>query len=236
MHEGENDSTEGPTVQPGGAGDRSTGSGRALVVDDHPLVARGFAEYMTMACGVARVDVARTAAECLLCIDRDGAPALAVIDFWLPDGPASGLIAALRERCPDIRLLVVSGDDDPAVAENARDAGADGYVHKQAPPEVFAQAVATLLAGGAGFAEFGLPGTQPAPRELPIRTQALGLTERQGQVLGMMLRGLPNKRIALELAISEQTVKEHVTNILTRLGAANRLEVIARLGGRRIEQ
>lgn len=68
-----------------------------------------------------------------------------------------------------------------------------------------------------------------------MHPQELGLTERQGQVLAMMLRGQPNKRIALALDISEQTVKEHVTNILARLGVANRMEAITLLRGRRID-
>ena len=206
-----------------------------LVVDDHPLVARGFAEYMLTACGVGRVEIARNGAECMQRIVDEGAPELAVIDFWLPEGAADALLAELRVRCPHTRLLVVSGDDDPAVVEHARQAGANGYLHKQAPPEVFSQAVAALRAGGGHFCEFGAPTTPSVPRELPVRAQELGLTERQGQVLGMMLRGLPNKRIALDLAISEQTVKEHVTNILARLGVANRMEAIDRMRGRKID-
>ncbi|WP_374475414.1 LuxR C-terminal-related transcriptional regulator [Zoogloea sp.] len=207
----------------------------ALVVDDHPLVARGFAGYMTMACGLTRVHIARSAAECLLRIDRDGPPELAVIDFWLPDGMAPQLLGTLRPRCPHSRLLVVSGDDDPKLADLSRSAGADGYLHKQATPEVFAQAVARLRAGQSWFAEPAPDGGSIDRRELPLRPHELGLTERQGQILSMLLRGQPNKRIARDLHISEQTVKEHVTNILARLGATNRLEVIARMRGRRIE-
>ncbi|MBL8460347.1 MAG: response regulator transcription factor, partial [Zoogloea sp.] len=119
----------------------------ALVVDDHPLVASGFAGYMTMACGLPRVHIARSTAECLLRIDLDGPPELAVIDFWLPDGMAPDLLVTLRQRCPHSRLLVVSGDDDPKLADLSRSAGADGYLHKQASPETFAHAVATLRAG-----------------------------------------------------------------------------------------
>lgn len=207
----------------------------ALVVDDHPLVASGFAGYMTMACGLPRVHIARSTAECLLRIDLDGPPELAVIDFWLPDGMAPDLLVTLRQRCPHSRLLVVSGDDDPKLADLSRSAGADGYLHKQASPETFAHAVATLRAGQRWFAECPPADGTALRRELPLRPHELGLTERQGQILGMLLRGQPNKRIARDLHISEQTVKEHVTNILARLGASSRLEVIARMGGRRIE-
>lgn len=89
-----------------------------------------------------------------------------------------------------------------------------------------------------------VPGFPPVPpaeltpalrRELPLSARDLGLTDRQGQVLALMLRGLPNKQIAKELAISEQTTKEHVTAILGKLGVSNRVEAITLLHGRRLE-
>lgn len=75
----------------------------------------------------------------------------------------------------------------------------------------------------------------PAPARsdaAPLRAAELGLTQRQGEVLAMVLRGLPNKRIARALNLSEATVKEHVSGILARLGVANRVEAIVRLYGR----
>lgn len=66
------------------------------------------------------------------------------------------------------------------------------------------------------------------------RAAALGLTHRQGEVLTMLLQGLPNKRIARALNVTEGTVKEHVSGILLRLGVANRVEVILRLHGQAI--
>ena len=208
----------------------------ALVIDDHPLVARGFSEYLVTHCDFALAHVATSADDCLRRIDADGAPRVAIVDFWLPDGVALPLIRQLAKQCVQTRLLVVSGDEDRAIEGKVRDAGAHGFLHKQASPDVFARAISMLRSGGVWFEQAGgvtlLPTTQ---RELPIQAHDLGLTARQGQVLGMMLRGLPNKRIALDLDISEQTVKEHMTNILARLGVGNRLEAITLLRGRRIE-
>ena len=208
----------------------------ALVIDDHPLVARGFAEYLATHCGFDVVRIAADGEACLRRIEVDGCPVLAVVDFWLPEGAALMLLGKLAQRCAGTRLLVVSGDEDSAVQRKARDAGAHGFVHKNQPPEVFAQVVSVLRSGGEWF-RLESDSTQAAAirRELPMHPQELGLTERQGQVLAMMLRGQPNKRIALTLDISEQTVKEHVTNILARLGVANRMEAITLLRGRRID-
>lgn len=208
----------------------------ALVVDDHPLVARGMAEYLVTHCGFAVARSVSGSAECLRFIESEGMPTLAVVDFWLPEGAALPLLGHLSKHWPAIRLLAVSGDEDAGVRRKAREAGAHGFLRKQETPEVFARAVAALRAGEEWFPLVGGPVTpRETQRELPIHPKELGLTDRQGEVLALMLRGLPNKQIARQLNLSETTVKEHVTNILARLGVANRVAAITRLRGRRIE-
>lgn len=115
-------------------------------------------------------------------------------------------------------------------------AGARGFVHKQAPPETFGAAIKAVLGGAMWFAP--VPASRPAvvaPREWPVSPAELGLTLRQGEILRLVMRGLPNKRIASQLGIAESTVKEHVTGILERLGVRSRVEAIAHLRGRRME-
>jgi DNA-binding NarL/FixJ family response regulator len=210
--------------------------GLALVVDDHPLVARGIAEYLITHCGFAVARSVSGSAECLKFIESEGMPDLAVVDFWLPEGAALPLLRHLSVQCPQTRLLAVSGDEDAGVRQKAREAGAHGFLRKQEAPEVFARAVEAVRAGGGWFPPVGGSVSSPkVVRELPIHPQELGLTDRQGEVLALMLRGLPNKQIARQLNLSETTVKEHVTNILARLGVANRVAAITRLRGRRIE-
>ncbi len=112
----------------------------------------------------------------------------------------------------------------------------DGFLLKHAEPAAFALAVAAVLRGDGWFDD--APVAAPAPRaerHLPVSAAELGLTPRQGEVLALMLKGLPNKRVALSLALTEQTVKEHVSAILERLGARNRVELIMRLQGKHID-
>jgi DNA-binding NarL/FixJ family response regulator len=206
----------------------------ALVVDDHPLVARGMAEYLLTHCGFAAVHTAARNIDAVACIDGHGSPELAVVDFWLPGGTALALLRQLSHRCPRARLLVVSGDDaSPGLATRAYDAGAHGFLYKHEPAEVFARVVAALRAGQRWCAP--APAVPAPAGELPVRASDLGLTGRQGQVLAMMLRGLPNKRIAQALGLSEPTVKEHVSAVLARLGVSNRVEAIMLLRGRHLE-
>jgi DNA-binding NarL/FixJ family response regulator len=72
------------------------------------------------------------------------------------------------------------------------------------------------------------------PREWEVTPAELGLTPRQGEILALVLRGLPNKRIALTLSLAESTVKEHLTGIFERLGVKSRVEVMAHLRGRQL--
>ncbi|OAI25420.1 response regulator transcription factor [Methylomonas koyamae] len=206
----------------------------AAVVDDHPLVAHGIADFLVTHCGFDRAQPVSAVAEFWPLLDSAAPPALAVVDFWLPDGVSLPLLAQIKQRRPALKVLAISADDDRAIAEKVAAAGADGFIHKQAAPNVFAEAVTAIMAGEAWFQ--GQPAAVLASmRELPVTAAELGLTPRQGQVLAMMLKGLPNKRIALNLSLSEHTVKEHVTGILERLGAKNRIEVITKLRGRSLE-
>lgn len=206
----------------------------ALVLDDHPLVARGVAEFLRSRLPRMEVAVAERTEDVLPMVTDRGAPAIALIDFWLAEGAALGLIAQLRQHCPGSAIAVISGDDDPKVMERVRQAGAHGFIHKQAPPESFALAVEALLCGLAWFEPRSHNSQPPRSRDLPVTPLELGLSVRQGEILALVLQGLPNKRIALQYELSESTVKEHMSAILMRLGARTRVEAITQLRGRRL--
>ena len=209
----------------------------ALVVDDHPLVARGIADFLVSKCGFSGAHVAPDAARCAEYVAIHGAPSFAVIDFWLQGRTALPLMREFLRPESATRLLILSGDEDAAIPATVRQAGAHGHLLKSDPPEVFAEAVAALCAGLEWFPHPAVAiATAQAPRrEVPVRPRDFGLTGRQGEVLDFVLRGMPNKRIAIGLGISEQTVKDHVSSILAKLGVANRVEAIALLRGRRFE-
>lgn len=208
----------------------------AIVLDDHPLVGRGMAQYLGTLLPELDVVVATQWRDVpLLCAQR-GCPRLLVADVWLAEGPCLEALTAWRRDCVDAVWLAVSGDDDPSVASRVRAAGAQGFVHKTAAPETFGAAVKAVLEGRPWFE--AAPGGDSAgdpQRSWAVSPQELGLTPRQGEILALVLRGLPNKRIASQLDISENTVKEHVTGILERLGVRSRVEAITRLRGRHLD-
>lgn len=205
----------------------------AVVVDDHPLVARGIADYLRAHCAFSRVEAICSSGDLWAHIGQHGAPTLALIDFWLAAGTALPTITRLRDEYPATRLLVISGDGDPAVRDKVRRLAVDGFLLKQAEPAVFALAVAAALRGDTWFDDGAV--TADSERNLPLSAAELGLTTRQAEVLALMLKGMPNKRVAQALDLTEQTVKEHVSGILERLGARNRIELITRLKGKRID-
>jgi DNA-binding NarL/FixJ family response regulator len=213
----------------------------ALVVDDHPLVGRGVAEYLKGHTLLGDAMVASHADEVLALIDKLGPPTVLLVDFWLSEGATDRLISLVRSRWPDIKVLVMSGDDNPAIVTKALACGAHGFLHKQEAPQVFSDAVSAVLAGQTwyGTNSASMADALGAPRNarsVTVTPADLGLTARQGQILSMLLQALPNKRIADELSVSENTVKEHVTAILQKLSVGNRVELITKLRGMTLEQ
>lgn len=213
----------------------STPSPYAIILDDHPLVGRGMAQYLQSVCPELSVRTATTWDETLALVQTHGCPRVLVADVWLAEGNSMPLLAQWHAGHPDIPWLAVSADDDPATAQRVRAAGARGFVHKQATPETFGEAIITVLDGGQWFeAGQAASAKDPAKREWHVTPAELGLTPRQGDILALLLKGLSNKRIALALDITESTVKEHVTAILERLGVRNRVEAIMALQGRQL--
>lgn len=206
----------------------------ALILDDHPLVARGVADFLRTRLPHLEVVTAADASGLWQAVQTQGAPAIALVDFWLADGAALDLLAQLRQRCPHTPLAVLTGDDSPDLLARVQAVGAQGFVCKQASPDTFAQAVEALLAGLTWFHTAPPAAAPPHRRELPVTPAELGLSARQGEILALVLQGLPNKRIALQFDLSESTVKEHMSAILQRLGARTRVEAITRLRGQRL--
>jgi DNA-binding NarL/FixJ family response regulator len=207
-----------------------------LVVDDHPLVARGIADFIQSACGFKQSLVATSAGEFWHLLRNEPDIALAVIDFWLPEGASLTLISECKTTYPKLPLLVMSADDSPYLKTKVKEIGANGFVLKHESPEKFAEAINMVRRGKDRFITNTYQESGSLyQRELLVSAKELGLTERQGEVLMLILEGHPNKRIAQLLKLSENTVKEHITSILEKLDVKNRIGIITKLRGLRLE-
>ncbi len=124
---------------------------------------------------------------------------------------------------------MVSGDDNNDIWQKVHAAGGHGFVLKSEPPEMFSRAVFALTDNLTWFPE----GNEFSVESNNEKLSKFNLTPRQIDVLNMIMRGLPNKRIAAQLSISEPTVKEHISNILKKIGVNSRVEAITLLHGKR---
>ncbi len=205
----------------------------AIVLDDHPLIGCGIAQYLQAARPEMTVRVTAAWSQVQQWITLSGCPDLLVADASLSESEHAEAFAQWRRQCRSTPWLSVGDDNWPLLVRQARSAGAQGFVCKRAAPELFDRAFAALLTGCEWF-EPSAVGGQQRPRERAVAPGDLGLTLRQGDVLALVLHGLSNKRIALMLCLSESTVKEHVTGILQRLGVSSRVHAITFLRGRRL--
>jgi DNA-binding NarL/FixJ family response regulator len=225
MHQADNTRNKGKTV---------TLNSYALICDDHPLVGRGLRELLKDHPLLDSTVCTSCEIECLKYIAAHGVPAIVVADFWLANDASDHLIQQLTLHWPGLPILMMSADDDPVVQLKCQQWGAKGFISKQASPGVIREAVSALIEGLGWFMPLNDQAIVSSIRknQWPISARELGLTVRQGQILGMILEGLPNKRIAQSLNVTEATVKEHVTGVMQKLNVKTRMEAIAKLKDR----
>ena len=209
---------------------------KVLIVDDHGLVRDALARVLAeLVPGV----IVREAAEprlALETIEREPELDLVLLDLALPGMHGLTALATLREKHPAVSVVVVSASVDRDTVKRALDCGAMGYIPKSASNEVLKSALQLVLAGGIYIPpEFLGRGSAPAaqPQAGTRAPGEIGLTERQAQILALLMKGEPNKVICRELDLAESTVKNQVTAILKALNVTSRTQAVlavARLG------
>jgi DNA-binding NarL/FixJ family response regulator len=157
-----------------------------------------------------------------------GAYDLILLDLSLPDTRGANLLMTMRAGHPDIPVVIVSGQSEKATIVSCLEQGAMGFIPKTSSREVLLNAIRLVLSGGVYVpGEALLPDvTKPAP-VLPLASGSISsLSPRQMDVMRLLLKGLPNKLIARQLDIAENTVKIHVSAVLKELGAQSRTEAL----------
>jgi DNA-binding NarL/FixJ family response regulator len=202
-----------------------------LLVDDHPIIHQTLGavvrSVLPQAQFHAESDLAGGLARARQLKDLE----LVLLDLGLPG--CSGLDALIRFRktLPTVRIAIISATEDPGSVRAALDAGAVGYVPKTSPPKVLANALQLILQGGT-YIPPQLMDEHLAPKKEP-KLSDFGITDRQADVLRLLIKGHSNAEIAHQLSIAENTVKQHAHAAYRALGVGSRTEVIvelARLG------
>jgi DNA-binding NarL/FixJ family response regulator len=198
---------------------------RALVIDDHPLIQEIVPVVLAKALGEVEVATASTL-EGGLARAASNPPDLVLLDLGLPGCEGLEALARFRSRFPNLALVVLSSTCDRDSILAALEAGAVGYIPKTSKAEVMIAALQVVAAGGTYVPREALeePPAKPAPRRR--RVLALELTQRQKEVMRLILKGYNNERIAAELSIAPNTVKQHAHAIFSALGVSTRAEAV----------
>jgi DNA-binding NarL/FixJ family response regulator len=206
---------------------------KILVVDDHPLILHALAEVLPSLEPTLEILGAADRQQTLVMLARHPDCSLVLLDLALPGAHGLDLLGELRRDHPRLPVVVLSATHDGATVRAALGAGARGFIAKTASPHLLLDAVRTVLAGG----EHVTRDIARAPRTRldGIDIDALGLTQRQGDVMLLLVQGKPNKMICRDLRLSEGTVKVHISAILKALNVHSRSQAIVELARRGID-
>lgn len=220
---------------------------KILIVDDHPLIREGLANVLAELDPAAAIAQAEDAAAARAAVTADHAITLVLLDLFLPGAEGLSLLTEVRAARPELPVVVLSAHDERDQVLAAIDAGAMGFISKRSHTQVLVNALRLVLAGGVYLPPQVLSAVTDAPVR-PVGGRAagaaaggprtvtpaeIGLTERQADVLALLVQGKPNKLICRELDLAEGTVKTHITAILRALNVTNRTQALfalSRLG------
>jgi len=193
------------------------GSLRVVAVDDHQLMLDAIRITLEDADAIELVGEALSGSEALPVIARTQ-PDIVLLDIRMPNMDGLACLGKIRERHPDVKVVILSGIDEPEQIRTALEQGACAFVVKHVDPRDLASALRQAAAGTVfQVLDSGDSGEDNAAK-------AAGITESELRVLRSLAQGMSNKQIAGKLFITEQTVKFHLTNIYRKLQVSNRTE------------
>jgi len=189
---------------------------RVVIVDDHPVVQLGLRVALTESPQIEVVGVGGTLADAKRLV-AETSPDVGILDLRLSDGRATEAIGALRELHPALRVIILTGTGTALDAREALQRGASGYLTKDDAFETIADSVTAVMEGTTVVA--------PSVRaDLVELGRAPALSDREREVLALVVEGCTNPEISSMLGVSVGTIRTHVSNILKKLDVADRTE------------
>ncbi len=196
---------------------------RVGVAEDHPLARESLVQLLESAEDILIVGEAADGEEALELADSVGEPDIFLVDIRLPGIDGLEVTRRLSDKHPDVRVIILTTNEDPAYATEAMKAGAKAYVLKSADGEEVLETV-RMVARGHAVLDRGVWDALAEQRR--TRAEQFGLTAREMDVLGLLGRGYRNREIAESLGLSQSTVKTHVARIFKRLDVSDRTDAV----------
>ena len=197
---------------------------RVMLVDDHAMVRRGLATFLKAFDDLVLAGEAENGADAVqLCAEV--LPDVILMDMVMPGMDGVSATRAIRQQFPMVQVIALTSFKEGELIKNALEAGAIGYLLKDVSADELAQAIRAVHIGRSALSPEAsqilvqMVNQPPAP--------GLDLTEREREVLGLMIEGSSNSQIALKLRVSSSTIKSHVSNILSKLGVSSRTEAVS---------
>ncbi|MCY1137641.1 response regulator transcription factor [Actinoplanes sp. Pm04-4] len=202
---------------------------RIAIVDDHPLFVRGLELLLPeVSSGRATVVASTNDAAAAAGLVRRVVPDLVMVDLHMPPPGGVRAIAAIRHEAPRVRVLAMSGDDDPGPAVQALRAGAEGFLPKSSEPADLLQPLLAALDGWVVLPSELLAAVMaqaPGPRRIGVP-----LSEEERDLLQLIAAGVSTTEMAGKLHVSERTVKRQTATLLRKLRVSSRAEAAALAG------
>jgi DNA-binding NarL/FixJ family response regulator len=193
---------------------------RVVVADDHRVVRVGLEQLLATFDDIEAVGFAAGGEEAVaLCLELE--PDVLLLDLSMPDLDGIEVTGRLRQSVPGTRVVVFTSFSDRERIVRALDAGAIGYLLKDAEPE---EILAAIRAAARGESPLAPRAAAELLADRKSRPPTVELTGRELEVLRLVVDGLANKQIARRLGISEKTVKGHLTNLFQRIGVVDRTQ------------
>jgi NarL family two-component system response regulator LiaR len=197
---------------------------RVLVVDDHEMVRRGLAVFLETFDDLTLMGEASGGDEAIYLCETTQ-PDVVLMDLMMPETDGITATAIIRQNWPNIQIVALTSYKEEELVQAALQAGAIGYLLKNASIDELAQAIRA--------AHSGKPTLSPEATQALIATATRSspgtykLSDREREVLALMVKGMTNRQIAQQLSVSNSTVKFHVSSVLSKLGVASRTEAVS---------
>ena len=196
---------------------------RIMIVDDHTMVRKGLTTILKVFPDLQLVGEAENGSAAIsLC--GEAQPDVILMDMVMPDMDGATATRVIRQQFPQVKVIVLTSFKEGELIKNALEAGAIGYLLKDVSADELARSIRAAYSGRATLS--------PEAAQSLVQTSnlppppGLDLTEREREVLALMVEGLNNTQIAGRLTVSPSTIKSHVSNVLSKLGVASRTEAV----------